>query len=138
MNDELDYEAISRDAREFLEQSTEKEEEQVVQEEAAENENDHLIVDGQDLRNHPEFERLRLDIPWQEGEGGWGYQKKYPEIYGEESYAGENAQKFLKRKHAFKNHILTKKSKKRKLRLTNDALVSEKDVPNIKEQLRLK
>ena len=80
MNDELDYEAISRDAREFLEQSTEKEEEQVVQEEAAENENDHLIVDGQDLRNHPEFERLRLDIPWQEGEGGWGYQKKYPEI----------------------------------------------------------
>ena len=31
MNDELDYEAISRDAREFLEQSTEKEEEQVVQ-----------------------------------------------------------------------------------------------------------
>tara|TARA_B100000900_G_scaffold373980_1_gene354937 strand:- start:104 stop:301 length:198 start_codon:yes stop_codon:yes gene_type:complete len=44
----------------------------------------------------------------------------------------------IKRKHAFKNHILTKKSKKRKLRLTNDALVSEKDVPNIKEQLRLK
>ena len=44
----------------------------------------------------------------------------------------------IKRKHAFKNHILTKKSKKRKLRLTNAALVSEKDVPNIKEQLRLK
>ena len=44
----------------------------------------------------------------------------------------------IKRKHAFKNHILTKKSKKRKLRLTNDALVSEKDIPNIKEQLRLK
>ena len=44
----------------------------------------------------------------------------------------------IKRKHAFKNHILTKKSKKRKLRLTNDALVSDKDVPNIKEQLRLK
>ena len=44
----------------------------------------------------------------------------------------------IKRKHAFKNHILTKKSKKRKLRLTNDALVNEKDVPNIKEQLRLK
>ncbi len=44
----------------------------------------------------------------------------------------------IKRKHAFKNHILTKKSKKRKLRLTNDALVSEKDVPNIKKQLRLK
>ena len=44
----------------------------------------------------------------------------------------------IKRKHAFKNHILTKKSKKRKLRLTNDALVNEKDVPSIKEQLRLK
>jgi len=44
----------------------------------------------------------------------------------------------IKRKHAFKKHILTKKSKKRKLRLTNDALVNEKDVPNIKEQLRLK
>ncbi len=44
----------------------------------------------------------------------------------------------IKRKPAFKNHILTKKSKKRKLRLTNDALVNEKDVPNIKEQLRLK
>ena len=44
----------------------------------------------------------------------------------------------IKRKHAFKNHILTKKSKKRKLRLTNAALVNEKDVPNIKEQLRLK
>jgi len=44
----------------------------------------------------------------------------------------------IKRKHAFKNHILTKKSKKRKLRLTNSALVSEKDVPNIKEQLRIK
>ena len=44
----------------------------------------------------------------------------------------------IKRKNAFKNHILTKKSKKRKLRLTNAALVSEKDVPNIKEQLRLK
>ena len=44
----------------------------------------------------------------------------------------------IKRKHAFKSHILTKKSKKRKLRLTNAALVSEKDVPNIKEQLRLK
>ena len=44
----------------------------------------------------------------------------------------------IKRKHAFKNHILTKKSKKRKLRLTNAGLVSEKDVPNIKKQLRLK
>ena len=44
----------------------------------------------------------------------------------------------IKRKHAFKNHILTKKTKKRKLRLTKDALVSEKDIQNVKEQLRLK
>jgi len=44
----------------------------------------------------------------------------------------------LKRKHAFKSHILTKKSKKRKLRLTQSGLVHESDVANIKEQLRLK
>ena len=44
----------------------------------------------------------------------------------------------IKRKHAFKNHILTKKTKKRKLRLTKDGLVSKKDIPNVKEQLRLK
>ena len=31
----------------------------------------------------------------------------------------------IKRKHAFKNHILTKKSKKRKLRLTHFGLVQE-------------
>ena len=43
----------------------------------------------------------------------------------------------LKRKHAFKSHILTKKSKKRKLRLTHDALVHRADINNIKEQLRL-
>ena len=44
----------------------------------------------------------------------------------------------IKRKHAFKNHILTKKSKKRKLRLTNFGLVHESDENNIKRQLRLK
>ena len=44
----------------------------------------------------------------------------------------------IKRKHAFKNHILTKKSKKRKLKLTNDGLVSDSDLNNIKKQLRLK
>jgi large subunit ribosomal protein L35 len=44
----------------------------------------------------------------------------------------------LKRKHAFKSHILTKKSKKRKLRSTQSGLVHESDVANIKEQLRLK
>lgn len=44
----------------------------------------------------------------------------------------------IKRKHAFKSHILTKKSKKRKLRLTHDTLVHPNDVNSIKEQLRLK
>ena len=44
----------------------------------------------------------------------------------------------IKRKHAFKNHILTKKSKKRKLRLTHVGLVHESDENNIKRQLRLK
>ena len=44
----------------------------------------------------------------------------------------------FKRKHAFKSHILTKKSKKRKLKLTHDGLVHQADVNSIKEQLRLK
>ena len=44
----------------------------------------------------------------------------------------------IKRKHAFKNHILTKKSKKRKLRLTHLGLVHDNDKENIKRQLRLK
>jgi len=44
----------------------------------------------------------------------------------------------IKRKHAFKNHILTKKSKKRKLRLRHDGLVHESDAPGIKQQLCLK
>ena len=44
----------------------------------------------------------------------------------------------LKRKHAFKSHILTKKSKKRKLKLTHDGLVHKSDESNIKNQLNLK
>ena len=44
----------------------------------------------------------------------------------------------IKRKHAFKNHILTKKTKKRKLKLTHSTLVNDSDVNSIKEQLRLK
>ena len=44
----------------------------------------------------------------------------------------------IKRKHAFKSHILTKKSKKRKLKLTHSTLVHKADEDNIKEQLRLK
>ncbi|GAA3657173.1 MULTISPECIES: 50S ribosomal protein L35 [Flavobacteriaceae] len=44
----------------------------------------------------------------------------------------------IKRKHAFKSHILTKKSKKRKLALTHDTLVHKADENNIKTMLRLK
>ena len=44
----------------------------------------------------------------------------------------------IKRKHAFKSHILTKKSKKRKLALTHATLVHKSDVANIKQQLVLK
>jgi large subunit ribosomal protein L35 len=43
----------------------------------------------------------------------------------------------IKRKHAFKSHILTKKSKKRKLKLTHSGLDHESDVKSIKMQLRL-
>lgn len=41
----------------------------------------------------------------------------------------------IKRKQAFKNHILTKKAKKRKERLAKDALVHSSDEKNIKRQL---
>ena len=44
----------------------------------------------------------------------------------------------IKRKHAFKNHILTKKSKKRKLKLTHSSIVDKSDTKNIEKQLRLK
>ena len=44
----------------------------------------------------------------------------------------------IKRKNAFKNHILTKKSKKRKLNLTHSRLVHKSDLHNIELQLRLK
>ena len=41
----------------------------------------------------------------------------------------------IKRKHAFKSHILTKKATKQKRNLTHSALVSKADTPNIKRQL---
>ncbi|WP_223551615.1 MULTISPECIES: 50S ribosomal protein L35 [Aestuariivivens] len=44
----------------------------------------------------------------------------------------------IKRKHAFKSHILTKKSKKRKLALTHATTVNEADENNVKLMLRLK
>ncbi len=44
----------------------------------------------------------------------------------------------IKRKHAFKSHILTKKSKKRKRNLTKTGLVSKADTNNVKHMLGLK
>ena len=45
---------------------------------------DHLMVDGQDLRNHPEYDELRLDIPWSEDEANY---KNLPlEIYDRRGY----------------------------------------------------
>lgn len=44
----------------------------------------------------------------------------------------------IKRKHAFKSHILTKKTKKRKRNLTKMTLVHKSDEASVKEQLRLK
>ncbi|MFN4234397.1 MAG: 50S ribosomal protein L35 [Bacteroidia bacterium] len=41
----------------------------------------------------------------------------------------------IKRKHAFKNHILTKKEKKRKEALSKFAIVSKVDEPRIKKLL---
>jgi len=43
----------------------------------------------------------------------------------------------IKRKHAFKSHILTKKGTKQKRNLTQTGLVHESDVKNIKQQLCL-
>jgi large subunit ribosomal protein L35 len=44
----------------------------------------------------------------------------------------------IKRKHAFKSHILTKKSTKRKRNLTAAGLVNKSDLSNIKLQLCMK
>ncbi len=44
----------------------------------------------------------------------------------------------IKRKHAFKSHILTKKSTKRKRNLTYDGLVHKADEKNVKLLLALK
>lgn len=41
----------------------------------------------------------------------------------------------IKRKHAFKSHILTKKSTKQKRNLTHATTVDKADVPSIKRQL---
>ena len=44
----------------------------------------------------------------------------------------------VKRKHAYKSHILTKKTKKQKRNLTHAGLVHKSDEGNIKEQLCMK
>ncbi|MBM3404373.1 MAG: 50S ribosomal protein L35 [Bacteroidetes bacterium] len=41
----------------------------------------------------------------------------------------------IKRKHAYKSHILTKKSIKRKRNLTKTTLVDKADFSNVKEML---
>ena len=43
----------------------------------------------------------------------------------------------IKRQHAFKSHILTKKTKKRKLALTHSTLVHPTDEKSVKQQLGL-
>ncbi len=43
----------------------------------------------------------------------------------------------IKRKHAYKSHILTKKSKKRKRALTKSTLVHKADEKNIKAMLAM-
>ncbi len=43
----------------------------------------------------------------------------------------------IKRKHAYKRHILTKKEKDRKRGLAKSALVSKEDTPNVKFMLTI-
>jgi len=44
----------------------------------------------------------------------------------------------IKRKHAFKSHILTKKTTKQKRRLTHVGLVDKADMQNVMKMLALK
>ena len=44
----------------------------------------------------------------------------------------------IKRKHAFKSHILTKKTKKQKRNLTHFSVVAKADTANVKALLGLK
>jgi large subunit ribosomal protein L35 len=44
----------------------------------------------------------------------------------------------IKRKHAFKSHILTKKSTKRKRNLTYFGVVDKADTSNVKKMLAMK
>ncbi|KGN72969.1 50S ribosomal protein L35 [Porphyromonas macacae] len=44
----------------------------------------------------------------------------------------------IKRKHAFKSHILTKKTKKQKRHLTNFGTINRVDEKSVKEMLNLR
>jgi large subunit ribosomal protein L35 len=44
----------------------------------------------------------------------------------------------IKRKHAYKSHILTKKTKKQKRRLTHFSILSQPNVNSVKELLGMK
>lgn len=44
----------------------------------------------------------------------------------------------IKRKHAFKSHILTKKTKKQKRNLTHMGMVNKADLSNVKSLLGMK
>ena len=44
----------------------------------------------------------------------------------------------IKRKHAFKSHILTKKTKKQKRNLTHQTVVDSSDIKQVKDLLRLR
>ena len=44
----------------------------------------------------------------------------------------------IKRKHAYKSHILTKKTKKQKRRLTHFAILNKTDETNVKKLLAMK
>jgi len=44
----------------------------------------------------------------------------------------------IKRTHAYKNHILTKKTKKQKRRLTHFAILDRSNVESVKELLAMK
>jgi large subunit ribosomal protein L35 len=43
----------------------------------------------------------------------------------------------IKRKHAYKSHILTKKSKKRKRNLTKTSLIHKADENNVRAMLKI-
>jgi large subunit ribosomal protein L35 len=43
----------------------------------------------------------------------------------------------IKRKHAYKSHILTKKETKQKRNLTHDALIDKADVQRVKKMLNI-